>query len=66
MTLFYTLAILAVGFHLRHGIFSAARTLGQQTPRGAVYANVAATVLSVVLVAGYLTVPFAVLLGLVK
>lgn len=66
VTLFYTLAILAVGFHLRHGIFSAARTLGQQTPRGAVIADTVAIGLSVVLVAGYLTVPFAVLLGLVK
>jgi succinate dehydrogenase / fumarate reductase, cytochrome b subunit len=66
VTLFYTLAIVAVGFHLRHGIFSALRTLGQQTPRGAFYANAAAVTLSVVLVVGYLTVPFAVLLGLVK
>lgn len=66
VTLFYTLAVVAVGFHLRHGIFSAARTLGQQTPRGAFYANAVAVVLSVVLVAGYLTVPFAVLTGLVS
>ena len=66
VTLFYTLAVVAVGFHLRHGIFSAARTLGQQTPRGAVYANTVAVALSVVLVAGYLTVPFAVLTGLVS
>jgi succinate dehydrogenase / fumarate reductase, cytochrome b subunit len=66
VTLFYTLAVVAVGFHLRHGIFSAARTLGQQTPRGAFYANAAAVVLSVVLVIGFLSVPFAVLTGLVS
>ena len=66
VTLFYTLAVVAVGFHLRHGIFSAARTLGQQTPRGAFYANAVAVVLSVALVVGYLTVPFAVLTGLVS
>jgi succinate dehydrogenase / fumarate reductase cytochrome b subunit len=66
VTVFYTLSIVAVGFHLRHGIFSAARTLGQQTPRGAVYANGIALVLSVVLVVGYLSVPFAVLTGLVS
>ena len=66
VTLFYTLAVVAVGFHLRHGIFSAARTLGQQTPRGAFYANAVAVVLSIVLVVGFLTVPFAVLTGLVN
>ncbi|MFF5231800.1 succinate dehydrogenase cytochrome b subunit [Dactylosporangium sp. NPDC000521] len=66
VTLFYALAIVAVGFHLRHGIFSALRTLGQQTPRGERRARAIALVLSVVLVVGYLSVPFAVLIGAVK
>ncbi|MEV8512214.1 succinate dehydrogenase cytochrome b subunit [Dactylosporangium sp. NPDC051484] len=66
VTLFYVLSIVAVGFHLRHGIFSALRTLGQQSPRGERRAQAVALVLSVVLVAGYLSVPFAVLTGLVK
>ena len=65
VTLFYVLAILAVGFHLRHGLFSAVRTLGQQTARGERIARQSALVLSVVLVVGYLSVPFAVLTGLV-
>ncbi|MGX6604244.1 succinate dehydrogenase cytochrome b subunit [Micromonosporaceae bacterium Da 78-11] len=66
VTLFYTVSIVAVGFHLRHGIFSAARTLGQQTQRGERIAKLIALVLSVLLVVGYLSVPFAVLTGLVK
>ncbi|MBL7256538.1 succinate dehydrogenase cytochrome b subunit [Paractinoplanes lichenicola] len=65
VTLFYTLSIVAVGFHLRHGLWSAVRTLGLQSPRGEVYARATALVLSVVLVVGYLSVPFAVLVGLV-
>lgn len=65
VTLFYTLAVVAVGFHLRHGLFSAVRTLGQQTRAGEVRAKAVALVLSVVLVVGYLSVPFAVLFGLV-
>ena len=65
VTLFYTLSIVAVGFHLRHGLFSAVRTLGQRTARGERLARGAALVLSVVLVVGYLSVPFAVLTGLV-
>ncbi|MFI7597699.1 succinate dehydrogenase cytochrome b subunit [Actinoplanes sp. NPDC049681] len=65
VTLFYALAIVSVGFHLRHGLFSAVRTLGQRTLRGERIARAVALVLSVVLVAGYLSVPFAVLTGLV-
>ncbi|MBB5480282.1 succinate dehydrogenase / fumarate reductase cytochrome b subunit [Micromonospora parathelypteridis] len=66
VTLFYTLAILAVGFHLRHGAYSAFRSLGQQTPRGERRARTAALVFAVLLCAGYLVVPFAVLTGLVS
>ncbi|CCH17353.1 succinate dehydrogenase cytochrome b subunit [Micromonospora lupini] len=66
VTLFYTLAIVTVGFHLRHGAFSAFRSLGQQTPRGERRARAGALVLAVALCAGYLVVPFAVLTGLVS
>jgi succinate dehydrogenase / fumarate reductase cytochrome b subunit len=66
VTLFYTLAIVAVGFHLRHGIYSAARTLGQRTARGEAVVRSTALILSVVLVVGYLSVPFAVITGLVN
>jgi succinate dehydrogenase / fumarate reductase cytochrome b subunit len=66
VTVSYTLAIVAVGFHLRHGIFSALRTLGQQTARGERIARATALALSLVLVAGFLSVPFAVLIGLVR
>jgi succinate dehydrogenase / fumarate reductase cytochrome b subunit len=65
VTLFYTLAIVAIGFHLRHGLWSALRTLGQQKPRGEAIARTTALVLSLILVVGYLSVPFAVLTGLV-
>ncbi|MET8909679.1 succinate dehydrogenase cytochrome b subunit [Micromonospora sp. NPDC004551] len=65
VTLFYTLAIVTLGFHLRHGAFSAFRSLGQQTPKGERRARSAALVFAVALCAGYLVVPFAVLTGLV-
>jgi succinate dehydrogenase / fumarate reductase cytochrome b subunit len=54
----YTLAVLAVGFHVRHGIDSALRTLGR---RGA---PLFAVVVAVLLCVGFLSVPYAVLLGL--
>lgn len=66
VTLFYVLAVVAVGAHLRHGIFSAVRTLGQRTARGERIARVTALALSIVLVAGFLAVPFAVITGLVN
>jgi succinate dehydrogenase / fumarate reductase cytochrome b subunit len=65
VTLFYTLAVVTLGFHLRHGAFSAFRSLGQQTPKGERRARAAALVFAVALCAGYLLVPFAVLTGLV-
>ncbi|BBH66910.1 succinate dehydrogenase [Actinoplanes sp. OR16] len=66
VTLFYVVSVVMVGFHLRHGIFSAVRTLGQQTAKGQRIAQTVALVLAVVLVVAYLSVPFAVTFGLVK
>ncbi len=66
VTLFYTLAVVTLGFHLRHGVFSALRSLGQQTPKGERRARNAALVFAVALCVGYLVVPFAVLIGLVR
>jgi succinate dehydrogenase / fumarate reductase cytochrome b subunit len=60
VVLVYTLAILAVGFHLHHGIDSALRTLGR---RGS---SSAAFVVAVAVSAGFLSVPFCVLFGLVR
>ncbi|MER7420028.1 succinate dehydrogenase cytochrome b subunit [Micromonospora peucetia] len=66
VTLFYTLSIVTLGFHLRHGLFSALRSLGQQSPRGERRARAVALGFSVALCVGYLAVPFAVLTGLVS
>ncbi|HEX5540366.1 MAG TPA: succinate dehydrogenase cytochrome b subunit [Micromonospora sp.] len=66
VTLCYTVALVTLGFHLRHGLHSALRSLGQQSERGERIARRAALAFAVVLCAGYLTVPFAVLTGLVK
>jgi len=66
VTLFYTLAVLAVGLHVWHGVFSAVRTLGQRTATGERRARLVALVVAVGLSAGYLSVPFAVSLGLVS
>ena len=66
VTLVYVIGVVTLGFHLRHGMFSALRSLGQQTPRGERRARAAALGFAVALSAGYLVVPFAVLTGLVR
>ncbi|WP_076470153.1 succinate dehydrogenase cytochrome b subunit [Micromonospora avicenniae] len=66
VTLFYTLAIVTLGFHLRHGVFSALRSLGQQTPKGERWARLSALAVAVVICGGFLVIPFAVLTGLVS
>ena len=65
VTLAYTVAMVALGFHLRHGIWSALQTLGRSSgPNQRRYKTIA-LVFAVVLTAGFLAVPFAVATGLV-
>ena len=60
VTLFYTLAVVALGFHLRHGIWSAMQTLGLRFSRGIAFA------VSVIICTGFLTVPFAATFGALR
>jgi succinate dehydrogenase / fumarate reductase, cytochrome b subunit len=60
VTAIYTVAVLAVGLHLRHGVWSAARSLGGRLPQGL------ATGVAIAVTAGFLAVPFSVQLGLVR
>ncbi|MFI9815741.1 succinate dehydrogenase cytochrome b subunit [Saccharothrix variisporea] len=60
VVLVYTVAVVALGFHLRHGVWSATRTLGVVTSRTIGLA------VAVVICAGFLSVPFAVFTGLVS
>jgi succinate dehydrogenase / fumarate reductase, cytochrome b subunit len=64
-TAFYVLALVLLGMHLRHGIWSATQTLGQSNKRRERTVNAFAIVFSTVLIAGFLLVPFSVLFGLV-
>ncbi|UOY03851.1 succinate dehydrogenase cytochrome b subunit [Blastococcus sp. PRF04-17] len=64
-TAFYAIAVILVGMHLRHGIWSATQTLGQSNRRRERTVNYAATAIATVLTLGFLLVPFSVLFGLV-
>jgi succinate dehydrogenase / fumarate reductase cytochrome b subunit len=65
ITLFYVVALVLLGLHLRHGIWSATQTLGQTNKRRERSVNAIAIVFSTLLIAGYLVVPAAVAFGLV-
>lgn len=64
-TIFYAIALVLVGMHLRHGIWSATQTLGQSNRRREVTVNYAATAIATVITVGFLLTPFAVLFGLI-
>jgi succinate dehydrogenase / fumarate reductase, cytochrome b subunit len=65
VTAVYTITLILLGMHLRHGIWSATQTLGQSNKRREKTVNAFAIVFSVLLIAGYLIVPFSVVFGLV-
>ncbi len=65
ITAVYVIALVLLGMHLRHGIWSATQTLGQSNKRREKTVNLFALAFSVILIGGYLIVPFSVLFGLV-
>jgi succinate dehydrogenase / fumarate reductase, cytochrome b subunit len=65
ITLAYTVAMIALGLHLRHGVWSALQTLGRSSGPYQRRYKAIALVFAVVLTAGFLAVPFAVQFGLV-
>lgn len=66
VTLFYLASVIAVGFHLRHGVWSGMATLGvnKASRQGAI--NAVAVAIAVVVTVGFLLPPLAVTFGLVS
>ncbi|MFB7611020.1 succinate dehydrogenase [Streptomyces gardneri] len=62
----YIVAMLAVGLHVRHGFWSAAQTLGVGNARRERLLRVLANTLALVLTAGFVSVPAAVMTGVVS
>jgi len=63
---FYIVAQILLGLHLYHGVWSMIQTLGVVTARGDSVYRVAGVVITLAVVAGNISVPVAVLLGLVR
>jgi succinate dehydrogenase / fumarate reductase cytochrome b subunit len=66
VTAWYVIALILLGMHLRHGIWSATQTLGQSNKRRERTVNAAAIGLSTLLIAGFLVVPQAIAIGAVR
>lgn len=62
----YIVAMLAVGLHIRHGFWSAAQTLGVGNATRDRVLKTVANVLALVLTAGFISVPLAVMTGVVS
>jgi len=62
----YGLAAGALGVHLYHGVWSALQTLGLNHPRYNAYRRAVAAVVAVALFLGFVSVPVAVLAGVVS
>ena len=65
-SLFYILAMTLLGFHLNHGLWSLFQSLGVSHPRYTPYLKGFAKVFSFLIVAGNISMPLSILLGLVK
>jgi len=66
VSLFYIFAMLALGLHLRHGLWSMCQTLGVSHPRYIRIARVGAWIFAVIIVIGNISFPLAVLAGVVR
>jgi succinate dehydrogenase / fumarate reductase cytochrome b subunit len=62
----YIAVMILIGFHLRHGIWSMFQSMGLSHPRYTPVIQKFAAVFSWVLIAGFISVPVAVLVGLVR
>lgn len=63
---FYIVAMIALGFHLFHGVWSLFQSLGVSQPRYDSLARRFATLFTIIVVGGFAVIPLAVLAGMLK
>lgn len=67
MTVIYLAALVALAMHLRHGVWSAAQTLGfTNTPAARARWNLAGFTTAIVVAGGFAIVPLSILFGIVE
>jgi succinate dehydrogenase / fumarate reductase cytochrome b subunit len=62
----YIFSMILLGFHLRHGLWSMFQSLGMNHPRHTPVLKQAALWITIVIVAGYISIPVSVLAGWVR
>ena len=62
----YIFSMILLGFHLRHGMWSMFQSLGMNHPRHTPVLKQAALWITIVIVAGYISIPISVLAGWVR
>ncbi len=65
VSIFYVIAMVLLGMHLQHGIWSMFQTLGFSHPRYTPMLKRAAAWIAILVTAGFISIPIAVLTGLV-
>jgi succinate dehydrogenase / fumarate reductase cytochrome b subunit len=63
---FYILAMVAIGLHLYHGVWSMFQTLGAAHPKYAGYRRPFAVVMAIVVFLGFISIPVSILTGIVS
>lgn len=66
VAIFYILALLALGMHLYHGLWSSLQTFGLENPKYNRYRRPVAGGIAVLITIGYLSIPLAVLAGVLR
>ena len=66
VSLWYIFSMILLGLHIRHGAWSMFQSLGMNHPRHTPILQKAAAVFAILIVAGYISIPISVMLGLVK
>jgi succinate dehydrogenase / fumarate reductase cytochrome b subunit len=67
LVLIYLVALVALGLHLEHGVWSAAQTLGWTTsPEARFRAKAVALLIAIVVAVGFALVPLSIQFGIVK
>jgi succinate dehydrogenase / fumarate reductase cytochrome b subunit len=62
----YIFSMILLGFHLRHGLWSMFQSLGMNHPRHTPVLKQAALWIAILITAGYISIPVAVLAGWVR
>lgn len=66
VSIWYIFAMILLGFHLRHGLWSMFQSVGYNHPRHTPILKKTAFVIAVLIVLGYICIPISVLTGFIK